>query len=228
MSVFYKVEGPTGIAPASPSNLMLMLAAETSDRPILAQKPVYTTAQAPHQRCSGVGVTTLPVHCISRIPVEPCGIMRLEGKAAGRRVPALQGSRFARTRHHDLRGSGSRLPGYEIGLQYMKDKDLRGFFNPDDMTWPNYAQRSSDAMIDTVKELRLAHNRIRYLEDRLELVSNDGRRLSEDCDGIACRDDTIKLLDERIERLKADLSVARQSLYEVAQQRNALLNRSKQ
>ena len=41
---------------------------------------------------------------------------------------------------------------------------------------------------------------IRRLENRLEVYDSTGKiRLSEDCDGIACRDETIRLLDERHE-----------------------------
>jgi hypothetical protein len=66
--------------------------------------------------------------------------------------------------------------------------------------------------MDEMKELREAHNRIRYLEARLELVSEDGRRLTESCDGIACRDDTIKLQDDRISRLTTEGAEAKASL----------------
>ena len=41
---------------------------------------------------------------------------------------------------------------------------------------------------------------IKRLENRLEVYDSTGKiRLSEDCDGIACRDETIRLLDERHE-----------------------------
>ena len=48
--------------------------------------------------------------------------------------------------------------------------------------------------MDAMKELRKAHNRIRCLEDRLELITDDGVRLTESCDGISRRDVTIKTL----------------------------------
>ena len=52
----------------------------------------------------------------------------------------------------------------------------------------------------TIKELL---DRIEDLEARLELYATDGTRLPESCDGIACRDETIKLQDKRIEELEA-------------------------
>ena len=52
-----------------------------------------------------------------------------------------------------------------------------------------------------LKTIELAHPvltaRVAYLEKRLEVVPG----MSEDSDGIACRNDTIKIQDERIERL---------------------------
>ena len=47
-----------------------------------------------------------------------------------------------------------------------------------------------------------AIDRIEQLEDRLEVYSSEGVRLGENCDGIACRDETIKCLDKRIEQLE--------------------------
>jgi len=41
------------------------------------------------------------------------------------------------------------------------------------------------------------------LENRLEVYADNGERLPESCDGIASRDATIQLMDERIERLEA-------------------------
>jgi hypothetical protein len=72
--------------------------------------------------------------------------------------------------------------------------------------------------MDEMKELREAHNRIRYLEARLELVSEDGRRLTESCDGIACRDDTIKLQDDRISRLTTEGKITRKFVERIAKQ----------
>ena len=43
-----------------------------------------------------------------------------------------------------------------------------------------------------------AADEIERLEDRLEVYDSTGKvRLPEDCDGIACRDETIKMLDEQ-------------------------------
>ena len=53
-------------------------------------------------------------------------------------------------------------------------------------------------------DLDNAEDRIAELEARLELYAADGTRLPESCDGIACRDETIKLQDNRIAKLEAE------------------------
>ena len=58
--------------------------------------------------------------------------------------------------------------------------------------------------IDVRRDAGLAAAEIARLKTRLEVV--DG--WSEDCDGIACRDDTIRLQDERIARLTAEVEQA--------------------
>ena len=46
----------------------------------------------------------------------------------------------------------------------------------------------------------LLDSEIKRLENRLEVYDSTGKiRLSEDCDGIACRDETIRLIDKRHE-----------------------------
>ena len=50
-----------------------------------------------------------------------------------------------------------------------------------------------------------AADEIERLEDRLEVYDSTGKvRMPEDCDGIACRDATIRLLDERVEALSCE------------------------
>lgn len=49
--------------------------------------------------------------------------------------------------------------------------------------------------------------RIAELEARLELTTQDGMRLGiGDCDGIGCRDETIRLLDARVAKLEAQIA----------------------
>lgn len=60
----------------------------------------------------------------------------------------------------------------------------------------------------TGEEIDALLDRIEYLERRLEVVPEWG----EDCDGIGCRDETIKLLDERIERLSAESADLKQAV----------------
>jgi hypothetical protein len=48
------------------------------------------------------------------------------------------------------------------------------------------------------------YDEIERLEVRLEVYDASGEiRLSEDCDGIACRDETIRILDEQRDKLLA-------------------------
>ena len=60
--------------------------------------------------------------------------------------------------------------------------------------------------------LMKSQRRVRTLEDRLEVYSTpdaQGKRLYldiGDCDGIGCRDETIKLLDKRIESLEGKVT----------------------
>jgi predicted RNase H-like nuclease (RuvC/YqgF family) len=76
-------------------------------------------------------------------------------------------------------------------------------------------------------ELNSARDEIEELQDRLEVWPTDPKtgqvdksiRLGEDCDGIACRDETINLLDENalrlrseIERLQSECRKAREAL----------------
>ena len=51
------------------------------------------------------------------------------------------------------------------------------------------------------------------LETRLEVYDSTGQiRMPEDADGIGCRDETIKLLDERVERLLSENKILRDAL----------------
>ncbi len=59
---------------------------------------------------------------------------------------------------------------------------------------------------DLGNRLQEAHYEIERLEDRLEVYDSTGKiRLSEDWDGIACRDETIKMLDEQRKRQSAEI-----------------------
>lgn len=66
-----------------------------------------------------------------------------------------------------------------------------------------YDQGMHEVGIDPVKELT---DEIDRLQHRLELIAPDGTLLPESCDGISARDETIKLLDQRIERLQRELA----------------------
>ncbi len=61
-----------------------------------------------------------------------------------------------------------------------------------------------DELIQAQKEV------IERLEDRLEVYDSTGKvRLPEDCDGIACRDETIKMLDEQRKSQSAENKILR-------------------
>jgi len=66
---------------------------------------------------------------------------------------------------------------------------------------------SDDEYIELMRE-------IARLRRRLEMFDDQGRLLPESADGIACRDETIRLQDDRINRLRASnaalLSLAHQ------------------
>jgi hypothetical protein len=63
-----------------------------------------------------------------------------------------------------------------------------GMFHDADGEWVSWFDRDQE---------------ISRLENRLEVFDDNGERLPEHCDGIASRDATIHLMDERIERLEA-------------------------
>ena len=70
-----------------------------------------------------------------------------------------------------------------------------------------YAEITKDELDNTVERMQKMADRIEQLEDRLEVYSSEGVRLGENCDGIACRDETIKCLDKRIEQLEGDIQI---------------------
>lgn len=72
-------------------------------------------------------------------------------------------------------------------------------------SWPTPEQTLQDEAATALEALSA---RVTELEQRLEVVPG----WSQDADGIACRDDTIKLLDAKVEALSARERVLREAL----------------
>lgn len=75
------------------------------------------------------------------------------------------------------------------------------------------------------EQMNPLYNRIAELEKRLELTLSDGSKIDiGDCDGIACRDETIALLDAKVKRMKPLVEAAKAAswkfLYEYHQTEN--------
>jgi hypothetical protein len=77
---------------------------------------------------------------------------------------------------------------------------------PDNLISPNELlyeiERARRALKHIVSALQRAATTIHYYEERLEVRTHEGLLIPESSDGIACRDETIKLQDERIAKLE--------------------------
>lgn len=99
-----------------------------------------------------------------------------------------------------------------VGWNFTRDQ--RGDY-PDqvvDCAWEYYlaaTERMLGVVAERDRQLVDRCTDILALQDRLEMRADDGTLLPQSCDGIACRDETIRLQDKRIADLERQLAAAR-------------------